>query len=99
MSEMVERVARMINPDAWLPERENVITGITIVDGQNPTVIFGREDKSKQRSNSLATARVAIASMREPTEAMESAGWEGIYAQVDKGCKKIYQDMIDEALK
>lgn len=86
---MIERVARALDPDAW------------ISDGPTPT----RADTiswHSRRQASCVSARAAIAAMLEPTEAMKEA-WDRDFS--DWLAERIeaeyhpYTVMIEEALK
>lgn len=59
MSEMVERVAAVIDPEIWHPSNS--------LPAMEPTARRFWED---ERRRSLARARRAIEAMREPTEGM-----------------------------
>lgn len=64
-SEMVERVARAIDPEAW-----------EVQDGlkQNAPDLWESEIETLARESLLAVGRSAITAMREPTNAMGYAG-------------------------
>lgn len=93
MNEMIERVARAIDPVAFDP---------SIEDENYPGEI---EDN---RTAALSRARAAIEAMREPTEGMQKAGfrvnvWENPKSinvgRVTIPADKPWRAMIDEALK
>lgn len=62
---IVERVARIIDPEAWAP-----------VDQCASYVARHTIPKHREREESLAKARAAIAALREPSDAMIEAGAE-----------------------
>lgn len=83
-SEMVERVAKAIDPDAF--------EGCS--HGSKGPCLMCAEDVDL----ALYRARAAIEAMREPTEAMGGAGRE-IDNYVLRTVESVWQAMIDEALK
>lgn len=83
MSEMVERVARAIDPGAW-----------AFIDGCGPrawSAEYGYPDDA--RVASLNRARAAIEAMREPTFLMCIEPGDG-----ENHCRRIWQSMIQAAL-
>ena len=91
MSEMVERVAKAIF------DAEFDFLGIESPWPDADQVRMIAEMRTPDDFRMVA--RAAIKAMMEPTEAMDSAGYTDIYVAPDKTCKKIYQDMINAALK
>ena len=65
MTDMIERVARAINPDCW--EQEDAGGGVIT----HPSNL----------AHSMKQARAAIAAMREPTEDMVEAGYYDAMAE------------------
>ena len=87
--EMVERVARAIDPFAW--------EWIDFTQANNPTHMALQRTIEHQ----LQQARAAIVAMREPTDAMVEAGNYDAFPD-GHGCGPIasaWREMIDEALK
>lgn len=89
MSDMIEKLARIIDPDAW---HETLPT-----DGCGVYWI-GRRNKAK------ATARAVLEALREPTPEMEAAGWDACedHFVLDRvtgdGLRKNFTAMIDSLL-
>lgn len=94
MTDLVERVARALCQNA----------------GFLPDAVSNDEDETPHWTLYASDARVAIEAMREPTEAMVAAGsgvtwWDGKDDEEweenvsTDTAKRIYQAMIDEALK
>ena len=96
MSEMVERVARALNPKAWLAVDEARKEALS--KGWDP--ILATRHLSAGVDQSILMAQTAIAAMRDPTEEMCAAGQRANKC----GCsavafKWVYRGMIDEASK
>lgn len=89
MSEMVERVARALDPEAF---------------GHDFPVMAAKHYEVR-RSISMKRARAAIEAMREPTEAMVKAVYDqadpGFCDEPGESTspRDAWQQMIDEALK
>ena len=95
MSEMIERVARAIRPEAFEP----------ITEGARTAGMTEFLEKCRERGveQALKRARAAIEAMREPTEAMvasgESAASFGIgKPKDDDAIPRVWRWMIDAAL-
>ncbi len=93
MNEMMERIAKVLDPPAW----KNVSVRVTY------DAYLYYDHSQVRRKESLKMARMLIETMREPTQAMINAKIEegesldtGLY---DYSATKIWQTMIDEALK
>ena len=85
MSDMAKRVGAVVREE-FLRQRV-APTYLTSLDGVAPPLDWS------------AIGRAAIAAMREPTEAMVSAGYGVDYSPDPLPCDKVWQGMIDEALK
>ena len=80
MSEMMERVALVLDPDAWNNplEGKDVITAVAVWDDGRPAeVTYGKLELEPRRKDARDKARAAIAAMREPTDAMMKAAGGG----------------------
>lgn len=82
-SEMVERVAKAIDPDAFE----------ACSHGRSGFCLMCAED----RDFAIYRARAAIEAMREPTEAMAVTGFGAVCNNAFVG--PVWQAMIDEALE
>ena len=93
MTEMVERVARALDPKAWKPE--NMVPTKAITSAMHT-----------RRQSSCISARAAIEAMREPTEVMMDVtgksttlnGTEFTFCGEDLVRNGMWQAMIDAAL-
>lgn len=96
MSEMVERVARAIKARR---EAGNM-AGIELGRGEVSIVPFtGQTECVRLSASDDDLARAAIEAMREPTEGMVCRGWEVLYPKAHTTAGKIWDAMVDEALK
>lgn len=104
---MIERVARAIENAPYCFVRLNKLNDegenfeVCRTDESGDPIVFARvptqrrAEQIEQAYNREQRARAAIGAMREPTEAMDRAGW-------DTRCESpssAWRDMIDEALK
>ena len=86
MSEMVERVARAIAPDVWIN-----FDAFCRLKEYKIDEVEDRKRTSEAIKLSIKRARAAIEAMREPTEAMLTAG--------SMRTGEAYAAMIEAALK
>ena len=96
---MVEKVARILDPEAWdhPDEGKNFVRGITIINNRPPEVAVGQLDLTPRRTAAMAKAREIITAMREPTKAMVEAAdpqggdpgliWHNWYRVIDAALK------------
>lgn len=108
MTDMVEKVARAIDPGAWYIrdeylERADEWAGKGLASTSALRALRGlvsgyRTGAQKMVSDSLAKARDAIEAMREPTPAMEAAGDENFNLGYETCAAMTWHSMIDAAL-
>lgn len=103
MTEMLDRIARAINPGLWDqalrgPYTVHVIpdNGASFTRGMSPGEI--EDFRNKHQTKLRDRAREILTSMREPTEQMASAAgdaWGDAFGKAED----CWRTMIDEALK
>jgi hypothetical protein len=96
MSEMIERIARALNPKAWLAVDEARKEALS--KGWDP--ILATRHLCAGVDQSILMARTALEAMREPTPSMLSVAERGPKTVV-QGCHAdiAWTSMVDEALK
>lgn len=85
MSEMVERVARVLS----------------IADGNHPEACSNDGEETPAWTLYVDDARTAIEAMREPTKDMQNAGFTALDYHADCHCdhNDVWREMINAALK
>ncbi len=81
MSEMVERVARILDPEAWAPRYAQMastpqqpINQNMMVQTYAPGAHLDQFERQRRQDASITQARRVIAAMREPTAAIVLSG-------------------------
>lgn len=81
--EMIERVARILSPQSWQALGTSCDT----------------KAKKKRREASLDYAKRCILVMREPTDDMIDAAYDGDSLELGSSAYGCWQEMVDQVLK
>ena len=99
MADMIDRIARIICPDAW--DRDEFRRIVKHTNGGHTTGIDVAASMEEARNAARQTARDIWAEMREPTDAMAEAGATGYdsegYGITESDARRCYQAMVYNA--